>query len=183
MAGNPFEDLTWTQDLRDGASTVWPLACAADFAWLRSSFDKALSIMEERQQKSGWGDNISNGSTLRTHEARRDHFKAARPMCSACHAFVSRGRVWPARAQWQHTSHGLRGEWMRGRWEFGAACLRHRWHEWPAWVKSHATKPKHATLLSLALQSLHVSRRAMWRSSRCGEGPKKPMALVLRHPA
>ncbi len=186
MAGNPFEDFNMdTKTFETELRTVWAsFMRTADFAGCAAFFDKALSIMEERQQKSGWGDNISNGSTLRSMKLGEIiQGSPANVFSFAMHLYHEdeSGRL--AHNGW-HTSYGW-GQWMRGRWEFwgGRASATDGMNGLVGEIARYL-KPKHATLLSLAFHNLFtrltpgdVALITLWAGNEKADGAR---AAILR---
>ncbi|MBE2282946.1 MAG: tetratricopeptide repeat protein [Prosthecobacter sp.] len=157
MAGKPFEEFkldvrTFETEFREALATFHMRK--ADFSGGATFFDKALRIMEARQQRQGWENGQSNGWTLRSEMLSKILNNApANVFCFGMQLFHEEESGLLACSGW-HTANGW-GPWMRNRWEFwgGRASATEGMNGLVTEIARHL-KPQHATLLGIPFHNL-----------------------------
>lgn len=186
MAGKPFEEFkldarTFETEFRKALSLYLK---KADFTGAAAFFDKALRIMEARQQRHGWEGNLNNGWTLRSETLSKILTNApVNVFCFGMHLFHEDDSGLLACSGW-HTANGW-GQWMRMRWEFwGGRASATEGMNGLVTEMTRYLKPPHATLLGIPFHNLFtrlqpgdVSLITTWAEQEKSDGAR---AAILR---
>lgn len=187
MGGKPFEAFkldvrTFETEFRQALGTLYMRK--ADFKGGAEFFDKALRIMEARQQRQGWENGQSNGWTLRSEMLSKILTNApVNVFCFGMHLFHEDESGLLACSGW-HTANGW-GPWMRNRWKFwgGRASATEGMNGLVTEIARYL-KPQHATLLGIPFHNLltrlqpgDVSVITAWAENEKSDGAR---AAILR---
>jgi hypothetical protein len=157
LAGKPFEEFKLDQKTFE-SEFIKVLGITymrkADFTGGAVFFDKALRIMEAQQQRSGWGNGINNGWTLRSETL--GSFMNGKPVnvfCFAMHLYHEDDSGLLSHNGWNFAD-GC-GQWMRNRWEFwgGRASATEGMKGFVEELARYL-KAEHSTLLGLGFHNL-----------------------------